>query len=79
VYSVSLRQLLTGDPRGDPESACAIVKFGDGSLDVVIDQGGGAALAFPSQTLYLGRDRGIDSIKATEAEASVHEWPKKHD
>jgi len=31
----------------------------------------GTALAFLSQTLYLGRDREIDSIRAGEAETSV--------
>jgi hypothetical protein len=36
-------------------------------------------LAFPSQTLYIGRDRGIDSIKAGEVKASVEDRPKKHD
>jgi MscS family membrane protein len=38
----------------------------------IIEQGG-SAMAFPSQTLYLGRDRGIDSIKAGAAEASAQE------
>ena len=33
----------------------------------------GTALAFPSQTVYLGRDRGIDSIKAKAAEASIRD------
>jgi MscS family membrane protein len=42
----------------------------------IIEQGG-TALAFPSQTLYLGRDRGNDSIKARAAEASVQEWRDK--
>jgi MscS family membrane protein len=42
----------------------------------IIEQGG-TALAFPSQTLYLGRDRGVDSIKARAAEASVQEWRDK--
>jgi MscS family membrane protein len=31
----------------------------------------GTELAFPSQTLYLGRDRGIDSMKARTTAASV--------
>ena len=34
----------------------------------------GAAFAFPSQTLYLGSDRGPDERKALEAEARVREW-----
>jgi MscS family membrane protein len=38
----------------------------------IIEQAG-TALAFPSQTLYLGRDRSNDSIKAKAAEASVWE------
>jgi MscS family membrane protein len=38
----------------------------------IIEQAG-TALAFPSQTLYLGRDRGSDSIKAKAAQASVQE------
>jgi MscS family membrane protein len=42
----------------------------------IIEQAG-TALAFPSQTLYLGRDRGNDSIKAKDAEASVQEWRDK--
>lgn len=35
---------------------------------------GGAAIAFPSQTLYLGRDRDSGDGKAAAAEASVREW-----
>jgi MscS family membrane protein len=42
----------------------------------IIEQAG-TALAFPSQTLYLGRDRGNDSIRAKAAEASVQEWRDK--
>ena len=41
-------------------------------LDII--EQGGTALAFPSQTLYLGRDGGHDSIKARAAEANVQEW-----
>ena len=36
-------------------------------MDVIAKHG--AALAFPSQTLYLGRDRDNDSIKAAGARA----------
>ena len=36
-------------------------------MDVIAEHG--AALAFPSQTLYLGRDRDNDSIKAAGARA----------
>jgi MscS family membrane protein len=34
----------------------------------------GSALALPSQTLYLGRDRGTDENKTHAAEASVQQW-----
>jgi MscS family membrane protein len=36
----------------------------------IIEQAG-TEMAFPSQTLYFGRDRGNDSIMAKAAEASV--------
>jgi len=36
----------------------------------IIEQAG-TEMAFPSRTIYLGRDRGIDSIKAKASEASV--------
>jgi MscS family membrane protein len=36
----------------------------------IIEQAG-TEIAFPSQTLYLGRDRGIDSIEEKAVEASV--------
>ena len=39
----------------------------------VIEQAG-ASIAFPSQTLYLGRDRGSDDGKAQAAEARVQAW-----
>ena len=39
----------------------------------IIEQAG-AAIAFPSQTLYLGRDRGSDDGKAQAAEARVRAW-----
>jgi MscS family membrane protein len=39
----------------------------------IVEQSG-SALAFPSQTLYLGRDRGTDETKTHAAEASVQEW-----
>jgi len=42
----------------------------------IIEQAG-TAMAFPSQTLYLGRDRGIDSTKAKAAEASFRGWRDK--
>jgi MscS family membrane protein len=34
----------------------------------------GSALAFPSQTLYLGRDSGLDHEKAEAAEKQVEQW-----
>ncbi|MBL0168448.1 MAG: mechanosensitive ion channel [Propionivibrio sp.] len=34
----------------------------------------GAAFAFPSQTLYMGRDRGPDDAKSQAAEAVVRKW-----
>ncbi|HMK23475.1 MAG TPA: mechanosensitive ion channel domain-containing protein, partial [Terriglobales bacterium] len=34
----------------------------------------GTNFAFPAQTVYLGRDAGIDKAKAEEAEGHVREW-----
>jgi len=42
----------------------------------IVEQSG-SALAFPSQTLYLGRDRGTDENKTHAAEASVQQWRDK--
>ncbi|HTR56556.1 MAG TPA: mechanosensitive ion channel family protein [Casimicrobiaceae bacterium] len=42
----------------------------------IIEQAG-TEMAFPSQTLYLARDHGNDSIKAKGAEANVEERPDK--
>jgi len=42
----------------------------------IIEQAG-TAMAFPSQTLYLGRDRGVDSTRARAAEASFRELRDK--
>lgn len=39
----------------------------------IVEQGG-ASIAFPSQTLYLGRDRGPDESKVQAAEAAVRQW-----
>ncbi len=39
----------------------------------IVDEGG-TSIAFPSRTLYLGRDRGSDERKARTAEASVRAW-----
>jgi MscS family membrane protein len=41
-------------------------------MDVV--EQSGTAFAFPSQTLYLGRDHGPDRERAQAAEACVREW-----
>lgn len=41
-------------------------------IDIVEDSG--VAFAFPSQTLYLGRDRLPDEAQARAAEAVVQEW-----
>jgi MscS family membrane protein len=41
-------------------------------MDIVEE--GGTSIAFPSQTLYLGRDRGPDDGKAKAAEATVRAW-----
>jgi MscS family membrane protein len=44
-------------------------------MDIVEEAG--TAFAFPSQTLYLGRDQGTDESKAQGAEARVQEWRDK--
>jgi MscS family membrane protein len=41
-------------------------------MDIVFDAGTG--FAFPSQTVYLGRDPKLDESKAKEAEARVSQW-----
>ncbi len=41
-------------------------------MDIVEE--GGASIAFPSQTLYLGRDHAPDGGKTDAAEASVRAW-----
>jgi len=38
----------------------------------------GTGFAFPSQTLYLGRDSGLDREKAVAAEKQVQEWRAQH-
>jgi MscS family membrane protein len=38
----------------------------------------GTALAFPAQTLYLGRDSGLDPEKTAAAEQQVQEWRDQH-
>ncbi|MFQ5514957.1 MAG: mechanosensitive ion channel family protein [Myxococcota bacterium] len=41
-------------------------------IDVV--EASGTGFAFPSQTLYLGRDEGLDAARAREAEERVRRW-----
>ncbi len=41
-------------------------------MDIV--EASGTGLAFPSQTVYLGRDIGLNKEKAAEAEKKVREW-----
>jgi len=38
----------------------------------------GTALAFPAQTLYLGRDSGLDQEKTSAAERQVQDWRDQH-
>jgi MscS family membrane protein len=38
----------------------------------------GSSVAFPSQTLYLNRDKGLDKEKAVTASATVDEWIKNN-
>jgi MscS family membrane protein len=39
----------------------------------------GTGLAFPAQTLYLGRDAGLDREKTAAAERQVEQWRDQHD
>jgi MscS family membrane protein len=41
-------------------------------MDIV--EASGTGFAFPSQTLYLGRDGGLDPQKTLDAEAKVQAW-----
>ena len=41
---------------------------------MTIAENAGTVLAFPTQTIYLGRDPGVDKEKAEQAEAKVREW-----
>jgi MscS family membrane protein len=41
-------------------------------MDIVSDAGSG--FAFPSQTVYLGQDSGLDQEKATQATEHVRQW-----
>ncbi len=41
---------------------------------MTIVQDAGTAFTFPSQNVYLGRNKGVDEEKAKQAEARVREW-----
>jgi MscS family membrane protein len=41
-------------------------------IDIVLEAGTG--FAFPSQTVYLGRDSGLDAERGRESETQVQEW-----
>ena len=45
---------------------------------MTIVENAGTGFAFPSQTVYLGRDSGIDKAKADQAEKQVREWREQH-
>ncbi|MGA9529705.1 MAG: mechanosensitive ion channel family protein [Terriglobales bacterium] len=45
-------------------------------MDIVRQSG--TALAFPAQTLYLGRDAGLDEGKTSAAEKQVQAWRDQH-
>src|SRR5206468_4236143 len=38
----------------------------------------GSSLAFPSQTLYVSRDKGLDKEKGDTASAAVEDWRQKN-
>jgi len=44
-------------------------------MDIVGESGTG--FAFPSQTIYFGRDSGLSSEKTQKAEEKVKEWRQK--
>jgi len=46
-------------------------------MDIVRDSGTG--FAFPSQTLYLGRDSGLDEKRSREAEERVRGWRERNE
>ncbi len=45
-------------------------------MDIV--DAAGTGIAFPSQTVYLGRDTGVDKQKAEKATQEVHKWRDEH-
>jgi len=46
-------------------------------IDIISQSGTG--FAFPSQTLYLGRDTGLDQDRAREAEKQVQAWRNRRE
>jgi MscS family membrane protein len=46
-------------------------------MDIV--EASGSGFAFPSQTLYLGRDEGLDAKRVAEAETRVREWRERRE
>jgi MscS family membrane protein len=44
-------------------------------MDIVEEAG--TSFAFPSQTVYRGRDSGLDAERGREAKARVQEWRSK--
>ena len=44
-------------------------------MDIVNESGTG--FAFPSQTLYLGRDSGLDPKRTEKAEAQMRQWQEE--
>jgi MscS family membrane protein len=45
-------------------------------IDLV--EAAGSSFAFPSQTLYLGRDEGLDAKRVEEAEGQVQQWRERN-
>ena len=45
-------------------------------MDIVAESGTG--FAFPSQTVYVGKDEGLDEEKARAAEAQVERWRREN-
>jgi MscS family membrane protein len=46
-------------------------------MEIVAESGSG--FAFPSQTLYLGRDEGIDPKRAEQAAEKVRAWRERNE
>jgi MscS family membrane protein len=43
-----------------------------------IVENSGSSFAFPSQTLYMSRDSGLDKDKSAAAEQQVQQWRDQH-